>query len=279
MGNGFLSPKESAELKIEEAKNKASMPLLKMILLGLLGGAFIAFGAAASSTAAFGISNVGLARLVSGCVFPVGLILIVVCGAELFTGNCLMGIAVFDRQIKVKGLVRNLVIVWITNFVGAALIALLVFLSGNFDYSDAALGAYTIKVALGKVNLGFGKAFVSGILCNMLVCLAVLGAGAARDIGGKILAVFFPICAFVTAGFEHCVANMYYIPAGLFAMLNPEYVSAAQEIYGYTLEELSALNFGSMFANIIPVTLGNMVGGGIFIGLVYYLVFVRKKQK
>lgn len=279
MGNGFLSPKESAELKIEEAKNKASMPLLKMILLGLLGGAFIAFGAAASSTAAFGISNVGLARLVSGCVFPVGLILIVVCGAELFTGNCLMGIAVFDRQIKVKGLVRNLVIVWITNFVGAALIALLVFLSGNFDYSDAALGAYTIKVALGKVNLGFGKAFVSGILCNMLVCLAVLGAGAARDIGGKILAVFFPICAFVTAGFEHCVANMYYIPAGLFAMLNPEYVSAAQEIYGYTLEELSALNFGSMFANIIPVTLGNMVGGGIFIGLVYYLAFVRKKQK
>lgn len=279
MGNGFLSPKESAELKIEEAKNKASMPLLKMILLGLLGGAFIAFGAAASSTAAFGISNVGLARLVSGCVFPVGLILIVVCGAELFTGNCLMGIAVFDRQIKVKGLVRNLVIVWITNFVGAALIALLVFLSGNFDYSDAALGAYTIKVALGKVNLGFGKAFVSGILCNMLVCLAVLGAGAARDIGGKILAVFFPICAFVTAGFEHCVANMYYIPAGLFAMLNPEYVSAAQEIYGYTLEELSALNFGSMFANIIPVTLGNMVGGGIFIGLVYYLAFIRKKQK
>lgn len=279
MGNGFLSPKESAELKIEEAKNKASMPLLKMILLGLLGGAFIAFGAAASSTAAFGISNVGLARLVSGCVFPVGLILIVVCGAELFTGNCLMGIAVFDRQIKVKGLVRNLVIVWITNFVGAALIALLVFLSGNFDYSDAALGAYTIKVALGKVNLGFGKAFVSGILCNMLVCLAVLGAGAARDIGGKILAVFFPICAFVTAGFEHCVANMYYIPAGLFAMLNPDYVSAAQEIYGYTLEELSALNFGSMFANIIPVTLGNMVGGGIFIGLVYYLAFIRKKQK
>ena len=278
MENNFNTPKESAQIKISEAQSKAVMPFLKLIILALLGGAFIALGAACSSTAAFAVSNVGLARLISGCVFPVGLILIVVCGGELFTGNCLMSIGLLNKKIKVKGLVRNLVIVWVFNFSGAVLIALLVFLSGNLNYSDGALAAYTIKVAMGKVNLGFGTAFCSGILCNMLVCLAVYGAGAAKDIGGKILAVFFPVCAFVTAGFEHCVANMYYIPAGIFAAMNSEYAAKAMELYGYTSADLAALNFAHMFSNIIPVTLGNMVGGGICIGAAYYLAFIRERK-
>lgn len=279
MENNFNTPKESAQVKIGEAENKAVMPFGKLVILALLAGAFIALGGACSSTAAFGISNVGLARLVSGCIFPVGLILIVVCGGELFTGNCLMVIGLLDKKIKFKGMIRNLVIVWIANFIGAAVIALLIYFSGNLNYSDGALGAYTIKVALGKVNLGFGTAFVSGILCNMLVCLAVYAAGAAKDIAGKILAVFFPICAFVTAGFEHCVANMYYIPAGLLAMMNETYVDKAIELYGYTAEQLSALNFGSMFLNLIPVTLGNIVGGAICIGVMYYFAFIREKKE
>ena len=277
MGNNFNSPAEAMAVNAKGAEGKASMNVGKMILLGLLAGAFIAFGSAVSSTAAHSITSVGVCRLVTGCFFPVGLMLIVVCGGELFTGNCLMGMAALNKQIKWSGLVKNLVIVWITNFIGSAFIAFCVYMSGNFNLSSGGLGAYTIKVALAKVNLTFGQGFFSGIVCNMLVCGAVLAAGAAKDIPGKLLACFFPICAFVTGGFEHVVANMYYIPAGIFAALNPDYVAKAQELYGFTAEQIAGLNFGSMFANIGPVTLGNMVGGGIFMGVAYYLVYIRKK--
>ena len=278
MGNNFNSPAESISVNMKGAEGKASMSIGKLILLGLLAGAFIAFGSAVSSTAAHSITSVGVCRLVTGSFFPVGLMLIVVCGGELFTGNCLMGMAALNKQIKISGLIKNLVIVWITNFIGSAFIAFCVYMSGNFNLSGGGLGAYTIKVALSKANLTFGQGFFSGIVCNMLVCGAVLAAGAAKDIPGKLLACFFPICAFVTGGFEHVVANMYYIPAGLFAKLNPDYVAKAQELYGYTAEQLNSLNFGSMFSNIGPVTLGNMVGGGIFMGVAYYLIYVRKKD-
>ena len=279
MGNNFNSPAEAMAVNAKGAEGKATMTIGKMILLGLLAGAFIAFGSAVSSTAAHSITSVGVCRLVTGCFFPVGLMLIVVCGGELFTGNCLMGMAALNKQIKWSRLVRNLVIVWITNFIGSAFIAFCVYMSGNFNLSGGGLGAYTIKVALSKVNLTFGQGFFSGIVCNMLVCGAVLAAGAAKDIPGKLLACFFPICAFVTGGFEHVVANMYYIPAGIFAALNPDYVAKAQELYGYTAEQIAGLNFGSMFANIGPVTLGNMVGGGIFMGVAYYIIYIRRKDE
>lgn len=279
MENHFNSPAETITVNIKASESKAALKTLPMILLGLLAGAFIAFGSAVSSTAAHGIANVGVCRLVTGCFFPVGLMLIVVCGGELFTGNCLMGMAALNKQISWGRLARNLVIVWITNFIGSALIAFFVYMSGNFNLSGGGLGAYTIKVAMAKVSLNFGQAFFSGVVCNMLVCGAVLMAAASRDVPGKILGCFFPICAFVTGGFEHVVANMYYIPAGLFALLNPDYVSKAQELYGYTADQINALNFGSMFGNILPVTLGNMVGGGIFIGAAYYLIYVRKKKE
>jgi len=278
MGNNFNSPAETIVVNMKASEGKAGLKTLNMILLGLLAGAFIAFGSAVSSTAAHGIANVGVCRLVTGCFFPVGLMLIVVCGGELFTGNCLMGMAALNRQITWGRLIRNLVIVWITNFIGSAIIAFFVYMSGNFNLSGGGLGAYTIKVAMAKVNLGFGPAFFSGIICNMLVCGAVLMAAASKDVPGKLLGCFFPICAFVTGGFEHVVANMYYIPAGLFALMKPEYVEKAQELYGYTAEQISALNFGTMFANIVPVTLGNIVGGGIFIGAAYYMIYVRKKN-
>lgn len=277
MGNNFNSPAETMAANAKGAEGKAALPIGKMILLGMLAGAFIALGAASSSTAAHTVANVGLCRLVSGCVFPVGLMLIVVCGGELFTGNCLMGMAALNKQIKWSGVIRNLVIVWIANFVGSLIIAFVTYMSGNFGLSGGGLGAYTIKVALAKVNLSFGQGFFSGIGCNMLVCGGVLLAGAAKDIPGKLLGCFFPICAFVTAGFEHVVANMYYIPAGLMAMADPKYVEKAGELYGITAEQLSRLNIGSMFANLGPVTLGNIVGGGIFMGVAYYFVHIRKK--
>lgn len=277
MGNNFNSPAETMAANAKGAEGKASLPIGKMIILGLLAGAFIAIGAAASSTAAHTVANVGLGRLVSGVVFPVGLMLIVVCGGELFTGNCLMGMAALNKQIKWSGLIKNLIVVWISNFAGSLVVAFVTFMSGNFGLSQGGLGAYTIKVALSKASLNFGQGFFSGIGCNMLVCGAVLLAGAAKDIPGKLLGCFFPICAFVTAGFEHVVANMYYIPAGLMAMTNPAYVVKANELYGITAQQLGALNIGSMFSNLGPVTLGNIVGGGIFIGVAYYFAHIRKK--
>lgn len=164
------------------------------------------------------------------------------------------------------------------NILGAALIAFLVAYSGQYDYSSGALGAYTIKVAYGKVHLSFANALVSGILCNILVCVAVLMAAAAKDIAGKVLAIFFPILAFVVSGFEHCVANMYYITAGLLCKLNPAYVQMAMEQYGYTADQLAALNVGSfLVGNLLPVTIGNMIGGMVTLGLPLW--YVNKEGK
>ena len=274
MENLFNTSKETIEANMNGARTKGSLPFGKMVLLGILAGAFIALGAATSSTAAHGIADVGLARLVSGAVFPVGLMMIVICGGELFTGNNLMVMSALGRQIKWSQLARNLITVWLSNFAGAVIIAFLVYFSGNLNYSGGALGAYTIKIAMGKTSMGFGTAFASGILCNILVCLAVLMAGAAKE----ILGCFFPVCAFVVGGFEHVVANMYYIPAGLIAMMNSSYLAKAVELYGYTEAQIAGLNIGSMFMNLIPVTLGNLVGGGIFVGVAYFLIYGKKNK-
>lgn len=243
----------------------------------MMAGAFIALGAATSSTAAHAIDNVGLARFVAGAIFPVGLMIIVFVGGELFTGNCLTIMGLLDGRYKLTSMLRNLIVVWLSNLVGALIIDLLIYYSGNLDYSAGLLGAYTIKVAVGKATIGFGKGVASGILCNIIVCLAILMAAAAKDIAGKVLAIFFPIMAFVVGGFEHCVANMFYIPAGMLASLNPDYVAKAKEVYGLTTEQLNSLSLAGFFTNQIPVTIGNILGGMVFIGLPCYLVYVKKK--
>jgi formate/nitrite transporter len=249
-----------------------------MFVLAILAGAFIAFGASASSLAMHSVTDVGLARLIAGCIFPAGLIMIVVVGGELFTGNCLMVEALCDKKITLPGWLRNLVFVYLGNLVGSLLIVGLVVLANQFAYTDGALGAKTIQIAVGKVNLPFWTAFGSGILCNILVCVAVLGAFAARDIAGKILAIFFPIMTFVLSGFEHCVANMYYIPAGIVAVANPAYASKASELYGFSAEKLATLDVMGFISNLIPVTLGNIVGG-VAIGLAVYVAFRVKAAK
>lgn len=224
-----------------------------------------------------GISNVGLARTVAGAVFPIGLMLIVLLGGELFTGNCLISMAVYDKKAKLKGMIRNLTIVYISNFIGAALMAWMINNCGQLNFSDGGAGAFTIKVALGKVEIDPIQAIVSGILCNVLVCLAIFMAATAKDVAGKCIAIFFPIFVFVISGFEHCVANMYYIPAGIFAVQNPLYAAKATELYGITAEQLSGLNFGTIFSNLIPVTIGNIIGGMVFVGLLYWYLY-RKKE-
>lgn len=273
-------PCEIVKSYIDAAKKKAEMPLVKLILLGIFAGMFIACGAEASSVAMHSISNVGLARFVGGCIFPVGLMMIVFVGGELFTGDCLMIMGCINKKVKVLQMIKVLVVVYLSNLAGACMIAFFTYASGQYNYSNSALAAYTIKVAMGKENLSFGTAFVSGILCNIFVCIAVLMAMSAKDIAGKALAIFFPIMAFVVSGFEHCVANMYYIPAGIFAKMNEDYARISMELYGYTQKQLDALNWSNFLTkSAIPVTLGNIAGGMIFVGVIIYFINIKDIKK
>ena len=273
------NPKEIIEANMNGAVTKANLPLTRMIVLGMMAGMFIAFGGAISNTAVHDIANVGIARTVAGVIFPVGLLMIILVGGELFTGNCLMIMATMNKRIKVSGLIRNLVVVYFANLIGSLIIDVLIFYSGNLDYTGGALGAYTIKVALGKVNIAPGKAIVSGILCNFLVCMAILMATSSKDVIGKIFATWFPIFAFVIGGFEHIVANMFYIPTGILAATNPDYVAKAEELYGITAEQIASLNVTGLLHNFIPVTVGNIIGGMVFIGCALYFIHYGSEKK
>lgn len=273
MENNFNTPVQVFEGNMKAGEGKAALPLLKCILLGIMAGAFIAFGGATSNAAIHNISNQGLAKTLAGCIFPVGLMMIVFIGGELFTGDCLMIAGAVDKRFSVLKMVRTLVVVWLSNLVGAVIIAALVYFSGLLDYTNGALGAFTIKVAYGKCTLAPFRAVCSGILCNILVCIAVLMAGAAKDIAGKVWAIFFPIWAFVVGGWEHCVANMFYIPAGIIASTNETYVAKAEELYGITAAQIAEhVNIGGFIANQIPVTIGNILGGMVFVALPLYAI-------
>lgn len=274
--SAIATPPQIVAANMNAAKGKTELPLLKMILLGIFAGMFIAGGASASSLAMHAISNVGLARLVAGAIFPVGLMMIVLVGGELFTGDCLMIMGCVHGKFSALSMIRVLVVVYFANLAGSLLFAELVNLSGQYNYTNGMLGAFTIKVALGKVNLSFGAAFASGILCNIFVCMAVLMAMSAKDIAGKIWAIFFPILAFIVSGYEHCVANMYYIPAGIFAASNETYVASGAANGFFAAEQLASLNWANFVVkNLIPVTLGNIVGGMVFVGLPLYLIHAR----
>ncbi len=271
MENIYNTPAETIDGNIKAGVTKANLNIWKMIFMGVMAGGFIAFGGEASNVAAHAITNVGLARVVAGLIFPVGLMMIVLVGGELFTGNCLLIMDIMDKKVTVAQVIRNLLVVYFSNMLGAFIVTALTFWSRQFNYSSGLLGAYTIKVAVGKCSLDFFPAFCSGILCNILVCIAILMAGTAKDIIGKLFAILFPILAFVTSGFEHCVANMFYIPAGILAATNPDYVRMAEEAYGLTADQIhSALSFSGYLSNLGPVTLGNIIGGMVCVGIVFY---------
>lgn len=273
----FLSVKEVVEKYIEGCRTKSRMSSGRMFGKAVLAGMMIAMGAAASSVAAHTIPDVGLARLAAAVVFPVGLMMVILLGAELFTGDCLVAMSAFDGKERVNSVVRILVIVYLGNFFGATLLALFNSMSGQLNYSAGMLGAYTIKVALGKATISFSTGVVSGILCNILVCAAVLMAMCAKDITGKLVAVFFTIMLFVTAGYEHCVANMYYITAGLLAKNNPQYVEMAMNAYGYTFEQIEQLNvYNYVISNLVPVTIGNLIGGIVCVGAPLFYLNINK---
>ena len=264
-----LTTKEILEKVSASGDFKASAPVWKLFLLGILAGAYIAFGAYASTVASFNLvadpSTFGLGKVVAGAVFPVGLMLVVLCGAELFTGNCMMVTGLFDKRFGAGAMLRNWLIVYAGNLVGALLIAALVNYTGLLGNGEGLLGAITIKTAIGKCSLDFGKAFVLGILCNWMVCLAIWMATGAQVAIGKMLAIWFCIGLFIIGGFEHSVANMYFIPSGIIASGNEAWV----QMLGL---DTSALGWGNFFLkNLLPVTLGNIVGGGFFVGTMYWV--------
>ena len=275
MRNNFLVPAEIAQYVVEVGQSKAELAPVKQLILGVLAGAFIAFASQGSNEAIHTIESIGLGKSLAGAVFGTGLILVVVAGGELFTGNCLMVMALSERRITLKDLLRSWLIVYLGNLIGSVLVAWLVLKTGQLKYTEGLLGGFTIKLAAYKAALPFRKAFVMGVLCNWLVCLAVGMAYSAKDISGKILSIFFPIWLFVTSGFEHSIANMYYIPAGILAKGDPLFVEKALEL-GASQQAIDALGWGTMFSvNLLPVTLGNILGGTLFVGLAYWFVYVR----
>lgn len=275
MGKRFSTPPEIVKEFVELGHKKATTPTPSLILLGILAGAFIALASQGSNVAIHTIESVGLSKTLAGALFAAGLIMVVIGGAELFTGNTLIIISCLERKTKWSGLLRNWALVYIGNFIGSLIIVFLILRSGQLDFSDGMLGALTIKTAVYKTGLTFERAFYMGVLANWLVCMAVWLAMAAKDIAGKILAIFFPIWLFVTSGFEHSIANMYYIPAGILAKSNPQWVKAALSM-GVSAEKIDGLNWGTFISkNLLPVTLGNIVGGALLVGTVYWLCYLR----
>jgi len=246
MANLFLSPLEMSKAISDIGEKKAAQSLFELFIFGVLAGIYIAFGAAvATAVLSGGTLDGGLARFLSGSVFSVGLILVLILGSELFTGNILMTIGLIYQKYSFTKVLRNWLVVYFGNLLGAIIIAWLMFNSGLLIHLGdlTPIGTVAVKITQSKLELSFIESLCRGILCNMLVCLAVIMSIAAKTIVGKILGIYFPIMTFVASGYEHSVANMYFLPAGL--MAKGEFISG----------------FFTMFNNLIPVTIGNIIGG------------------
>lgn len=264
-------PSEMARRAEEVGVKKANMPAATTFALAVLAGAFIGLGAMFATivtTGAAGSLPFGVTKLIGGLVFSLGLILVIVGGAELFTGNNLIVMAVAGGKVSYSQLLINWVIVYFGNLVGSLVTAGLVFLSGQYSFADGGVGLNAVAIANAKCGLGFIQAIALGILCNALVCLAVWLCFSARSTTDKILSIIFPITAFVAAGFEHSVANMYFIPLGLF--IKTPLVGA---VSGF--DKLTWENF--LFANLLPVTIGNVIGGALMVGIVYWFIYLRQE--
>lgn len=254
---------------------KAALPADRLAVLSVLAGAFISLGAVFSTVVtAGGGSAPGVSRLLGGLVFSLGLVLVVVAGAELFTGNALLVMATASRRVGLRALMRNWVIVYLGNFTGAVVTTLVVYWSGFYEGGDGGVGRRALDIAATKTSLEFHQAFLLGVLANALVCLAVWLSLSARSVTDKVLAVVFPITAFVAAGFEHSIANMYFIPAGLF--LRAWAPGGFWTATGASSADYPTVTWTDFLGgNLVPVTLGNIVGGAVLVGLVYWLAYLR----
>ena len=267
------TPREVAARTQTVGVTKARLDFWDTLTLSVLAGAFISLGAVLATLILVG-SNLGfgVTRLFSGIAFSLGLILVVVAGAELFTGNNLIVMSWVSRRIGVHELLRNWVIVYFGNFLGALSVVGQVYMSDIWQLNGFSVGATALTIALAKVQLGFWTALFRGILCNALVCLAVWLASGGRSIIDKVAGIVFPISAFVAVGFEHSIANMYFIPIGMALRNNPQVLAAA----GLTEEQVAPLTIAGLVGNLIPVTIGNIIGGSVMVGMVYWFVYLRK---
>lgn len=270
-----LLPQEMATKAEYLGQRKAEMPILTMFALAILAGAFIGLGAMFATTTAAGSAEAlpyGVVRVLTGLVFCLGLVLVIVGGAELFTGNNLIVMAWASGKVSTYSLLRNWIIVYLGNFVGAIATAGMVFVSQQYKFGGGSVGLTALGIANSKVHLGFLQAIALGVLCNILVCLAVWLTFSARSTIDKIAAIIFPITAFVAAGFEHSIANMYFVPMGLLVRnFDPEFTALANL-------DFTGLTWGNfLVGNLLPVTIGNIIGGSVFVAAIYWSVFLRRK--
>ena len=273
-----LLPVEIARKAESSGAQKVRTDPVTLLTLAVLAGAFIALGAMFATTVLAGTAGTmpyGISRLAAGSVFCLGLILVVVGGAELFTGNTLMVMAWVAGKVRLAEMLRVWGIIYVGNFIGAIGTAALVYLSGQPSNGAGAIAAVAIRAAADKAALPFEHALFLGILCNVLVCLAVWLAIGARTLGDKVLAVLFPISAFVAAGFEHSVANMYIIPMGLFLKSGASPKLWAQ--IGSSPSDYESLTWPAFFTSLVPVTIGNIIGGGVLVGGVYWFIYLRRR--
>jgi formate/nitrite transporter len=275
-GLDALAPPDVARRAEATGVAKAALPAVAVFVLAVLAGAFIALGAIFATTVAAGGAELpyGVVRLLAGLTFSLGLILVVVAGAELFTGNNLIVMAWAGRRVTSARLLGNWTLVWIGNFVGAFATALIVFVSEQHTFGGGAVGETALSIAAAKTNLGFVQAVALGMLCNALVCLAVWLTYGAHTTTDKILAVIPPIAAFVAAGFEHSVANMYFISIGLLVETDEAFVASLEPG-----PDLTGLDWGGfLLGNLLPVTIGNVIGGAVMVGAVYWFVYLRPRD-
>ena len=268
-GFDAYSPQQIADRVQTVGVAKARLPLLSMLMLGMLAGAFIGLGAMYYTLVVSDAQlSFAVARVLGAVCFSLGLLLVVVAGAELFTGNNLLAMAWADGKVSTGEVLRNWVVVCVANFIGAAGLALLVFLSGHLGMNGGAVGRSYVAIAMTKSTLPVSELFFRGVLCNVLVCMAVWMVLAGRSVVDKFAAIVLPISAFVAAGFEHSVANMYFFPLALLMKASGAAMPAGADV----------ITVYAMFRNLAPVILGNIVGGSVLVALVYYVIYRRPAQ-
>lgn len=258
------NPAQIAESYVAIGEGKAKLSVTKTLLMAFLAGIFIGIAGIGAMIASCMIPNPSVSKLVNGCVFPGGLAMVVLAGSELFTGDCLMVITVLEKRIKIYHYARTLALVWLGNLIGGLFVSALAVYGHTMAMFNGEVAKYAINLAASKCTLSFTDGLIRGILCNILVAIAVWMSFAADSAGGKVVSFFLPILVFVASGYEHCVANMTYIPVGLFA----------SKAYGIPAEGLTWFNF--FIRNEIPVTIGNIIGGAM-LGVLYWAIFLAKK--
>ncbi|KXK30223.1 MAG: nitrite/formate transporter [Candidatus Brocadia sinica] len=270
------SPPQIASRIDKVATAKARLSFAQTFILGILAGVYIGIGAQfATLVTCDSTLHYGLTSLIAGIVFSLGLMLVVIGGAELFTGNCLIIMGYVGKRITTRELLNNWIISFLGNLVGSLTMVCWMYKTHQWEFFHNMVGAKALLIAHTKVNLTFKTALARGVLCNAMVCLAVWLCFSGRSVADKVLSIVFPIGGFVASGFEHCVANMYFIPIGIVLRKNPDIVAAAEKMAGKTLD-LSQLTWSGFFVNnLLPVTMGNIVGGVILVGIVFWFVYLR----